>query len=127
MKLRVRVIASWIATLLALMVFLFACFGAASDAQGAIMFLFFGPLVLMLLVIAWALARAQRRREPETGAVAAWAALGTLAFVVVFFVSLFVPFLNGFPNAVIGAVAAAYEAATGQTPYEATHVAPPRS
>lgn len=102
-------------------VFVYCCFAAASDAQGAVIFILGGPIVLGALLVALFSARRLRRDIPAVGATLKWISVAGLGFVVLFFVCAFARPLRAFPNAVIGAVAAAYASITGETPYMAAH------
>lgn len=99
--------------------FVFCCFAAASDAQGGLVFIFLGPFILLLLIIAYLIARLAMRASPALAAAVTWSAAAGLAFVVAFFMSALIPGLRAFPRAVVGAVASGYEMATGETPYVA--------
>lgn len=110
-----------LALIAAKVVFVYCCFAAASDAQGAVIFVLGGPVVLGTLLIALFTARRLQRGGPAVGAMLKWIAVAGLAFVVLFFVCAFARPLRPFPNAVIGGVAAAYEGITGETPYMAAH------
>ena len=110
-----------LALIAAIVVFAYCCFAAASDAQGAVIFVLGGPIVLGAFIVALLAARRLQRDTPMIGAVIKWIAAAGLAFVVLFFVCAFARPLRPFPNAVIGGVAAAYESLTGETPYMAAH------
>lgn len=110
-----------LALIAAKVVFLYCCFAAASDAQGAVIFVLGGPIVLGVLFVALFCARRLQRDIPALGAILKWISAAGLAFVVLFFVCAFAGPLRAFPNAVIGTVAAAYTAMTGETPYAAAH------
>ncbi|HEX4984564.1 MAG TPA: hypothetical protein VFV71_00700 [Burkholderiales bacterium] len=109
------------ALLAAAAVFLFCCFAAAADAQGATLFFLGAPVMLGLLVIALLLADSAKARGAAAGPALKWLSVAGLVFVAAFFVCAFVPQLKVFPGAVIGAVAKTYEAATGESPYAAAH------
>ncbi len=101
--------------------FLFSCFSAASDAQGAILFLFTTPLMSVLLVVgalcAW---RAEKQRAPS-GRQLRWGAITALTFLWLFIGAAAIPRLRPFPEWVIGVVARGYEWMSGESPYAATH------
>lgn len=96
---------------MALSLFLLSCFGAASDAQGALIFLFMGPIMVLLLVISYLGARKISRKALSR------VSLTALAFIVFFFLSLFLPYLNHVPGFIVGGVATVFEEITGMTPY----------
>lgn len=108
-----------VALIAAKVVFVYCCFAAASDGQGAVLFILGGPIVFGALLVAMFSARRLQRDGSVFGAVVKWIAAIGLAFVVLFFVCAFVRPLRPFPNGVIGGVAAAYESMTGETPYMA--------
>lgn len=109
---------AWLAAAAA---FVFSCFAAASDVQGAYVFFLLGPVTLLLFAVAHFTARLARTLRPVLSRAVSWASLGGLVFVVAFFVSAFVGPLSAFPEGVIDAVSAGYEAITGETPYAAAH------
>jgi hypothetical protein len=121
MKTALSAAAALIAWLLAFGLFVFACFVAASDAQGALVFIFLGPVALLLFGIAWLIARLALRSHARLSRALSWSSIAGLAFVAAFFVSAFIPPLRAFPEGVIGGVAAGYKAVTGETPYAAAH------
>lgn len=100
-------------------VFLFSCFAAASDAQGALIFILLGPVVLLLLAGALVLVSLPASAGSGAARTLRWLSAAGLGFVVAFFALAFIPPARPFPAAVIGAVAAAYEAVTGESPYAA--------
>jgi hypothetical protein len=110
-----------LALIAAMVVFVYCCFAAASDAQGAVIFVLGGPIVLGTLLVALFSARRLQRGVPVIGAILKWISVAGLAFVVLFFVCAFARPLRPFPNAVIGGVAGVYESITGETPYMAAH------
>jgi hypothetical protein len=110
-----------LALIAAKVVFVYCCFAAASDAQGAVIFILGGPIVFGALLVALFCSRRLQRGAPKIGAILKWISAAGLAFVVLFFICAFARPLRPFPNAVIGAVAAAYESMTGETPYMAAH------
>ncbi|MEO8006171.1 MAG: hypothetical protein ABI771_14755 [Betaproteobacteria bacterium] len=110
-----------LALIAAKIVFVYCCFAAASDAQGAVLFVLGGPIVLGALLAALFAARRLQRDIPVMGAVLKWISAAGLAFVVLFFVCAFARPLRPFPNAIIGVVARAYQSITGETPYMAAH------
>lgn len=104
--------------LAAIAVFLFSCWATASDAQGAIVFLFLGPVILVLLGLALVLGLQVRNSSAAFGNGVCGFSIAGFAFFMAFVVSAFVPGLRAFPDGVAGGVAAAYEWITGESPYE---------
>ena len=101
----------------AVALFLFCCFAAASDAQGAFVFLFLGPVIAGVLAVAFFVLK----RTALPGRAAAWAfrLSGALAFFfAAFFACSLIPPLRAFPGAAVGAVARAFEAVAGKSPYQ---------
>jgi hypothetical protein len=111
-----RMAAGVLALLASLALFLLSCYSAASDAQGAILFLFTLPLCALLCAAAWIVNRATKTRPAASNAVV-WGARGGLTVLALFLASAFVAPLQFVPNALIGGVAAAFEAVTGLSPY----------
>jgi hypothetical protein len=97
--------------------FLLCCWSAAADAQGAVAFIFAGPIfvigILVSLVLAWF------ARRWRGGVIALCAAVALGVFIAAFYGAASVPRLRFFSNGVIGLVADAYEAVTGKSPFQA--------
>lgn len=106
----------------ALLLMIWGCWAAVSDAQGAIAFLVLGPLSIALAIGALLLAREGRRLGGRGVAVGAglFACL-LLAFQSVFFGCAFVPACRPVPQAIIAAVSSAYTLVSGETPYATAH------
>lgn len=120
----VATVAATIAWLAAVGAFVYGCFAAASDVDGAAAFFVVGPAVLLLLAMAFFIARLALVASPRLSGTLSWASLGGIVFVLVFFGSAFVGPLSAFPEGVIDGVAAGYRAITGETPYAAAHRKP---
>jgi hypothetical protein len=101
--------------------FVFSCYSAASDAQGAILFLFSGPVTLLLLAVAVVFGLLTRREGKATVGALIWLSGAELVFVILFFACAFIPPLRGFPEGVIDAVSRGYQAITGESPYATAH------
>lgn len=97
--------------ILALAAFLVGCVVAASDAQGAIFFIFVIPVVLGLLGYNIYWSRKNFKRVINVISISGF------IFTTLFVVFAFVPGLNLFPATVVGFVARGFEAVTGKTPY----------
>jgi len=95
--------------------FVFSCFAAASDGQGAIVFLLSVPLSLLLLALGLFLAI----RKPVPGSVRILAAVlcAEGAFLLLFLVSAVTPPLGSFADGTMGVVSGGFEALTGLRPY----------
>jgi hypothetical protein len=114
-----RVATSLLVLVVALVLFLYGCWTAAADAQGAVGFIFLGPLSSALALGALLLAREAVRLGAGAGAWAAGGVAGAvLALQLTFFGCAFTPACRSFPHAVVSAVSSAYTAITGVTPYE---------
>ena len=111
-----RRLAGWAALLACLALFVLSCFSAASDAQGAILFIFTLPLCALLCAAAWFINRATKAR-PAASIAVVWGARGGLAVLALFLASVFVPPLQVVPDLMIGGVSRAFEAMTGLSPY----------
>ncbi|MFN0037936.1 MAG: hypothetical protein ACKVP2_00275 [Burkholderiales bacterium] len=99
--------------------FVFTCFTAASDAQGAILFIFTGPVILALLAVSVVLGALAR--STGGGRILLWISGASALFVTSFFLASLHPALRAFPEAVIDGVASAYQAITGESPYTSAH------
>jgi hypothetical protein len=119
MKLPVSLLLALVAFVLALGLFLFGCFAAASDAQGAILFIVVGPATLGLLAGGVVLSIVGRKGHARMAATSGALSGIALLVVVAFFVGAFLPSLRWIPEGIMAGVASGYEAVTGQTPYEA--------
>ena len=108
-----------VSLVVAIALFVFTCFTAASDAQGAILFLFTGPVVLGLS--AGSVVFSLLARRAGQGRIILGMSGAAALFLVAFFLTAFLPSLRAFPEAVIGGVAAAYQAVTGESPYTSAH------
>lgn len=97
--------------IISLGVFLFGCFAAASDAQGAILFIFIIPVILGLLGYNIYWSRKNFKRTINVISISGF------VFTTLFVVFAFVPGLNLFPATVVGFVSKGFELVTGQTPY----------
>lgn len=95
--------------------FIFSCIAAASDAQGAVVFLLSVPFSLLLLTLG--LFFAVRKPVPRSGRVLA-AILGAEgAFLLLFLVSAVTPPLGSFAAAAMSVVSKGFTAVTGLSPY----------
>lgn len=106
---RLRLFSGLLAVLGSWVLFLFSCFATATDGQGAIIFLFTLPVMLVLLFGARRL-----MKDTETPRRLASA---SLFFLAAFFLSAPLPGLQLFPAAIVGGVAKTFEAFSGKTPY----------
>lgn len=97
--------------ILALAAFLAGCVVAASDAQGAIFFIFVIPIVLGLLGYNIFWSRKNFNRIINVVSISGF------IFTTLFVVFAFVPVLDQFPATVVGIVARGFEAMTGKSPY----------
>lgn len=118
-KPRLLAILSVVALLVATVVFVYSCYVAASDAQGAILFIFSGPVILVLLL--GAVVTGLLARRAGAGSALAWLSGAGLAFSIAFFAAAFFAPLRAFPDGVIGAVAWGYQAFSGESPATAAH------
>jgi hypothetical protein len=119
MKLSVSLLLAFVAFVLAVGLFLFGCFTAASDAQGAILFIVVGPATLGLLAGGIVLSIVGHKAHARMSAISGALSGIALLVVIAFFAGAFVPSLRWIPNGVMAGVASGYEALTGETPYEA--------
>jgi hypothetical protein len=101
----------YLALLVTLPLLALACYYAASDAQGAVVFFVFYPAILAV----WLLVLRQERRRGKASPLT----LGALAFLVLFLVTAFTPGPS-LPGLCIRVVAEGFEALTGETPYART-------
>lgn len=109
---------AWLATLGAIVIFLFSCFVAAADGQGAMLFIVTFPVLFFLLYLAIINTRKDQGAVQsiwKTGAF--WFSRATLVVSAAFLVFAFVPGLNLFTTALIGGVSFAFEGVTGKSPY----------
>lgn len=107
---------SIVLALLALGLFIALCWVAAADAQGAIAFFVYAPVLLILLVISFLLGRYAGATNP-IGMVAKRASIVSAIFYLVFYVSPFIG-LGSFTDGVIRTVAKSSKMMTGKTPME---------
>ena len=102
--------------LLNIVLFFASCILAASDANGALLFL---PLLLVFLLLpflAWLLSRnSEKRRNPRPFI------LAELGFVLIFYLAIFVPPLRFIPDGVMWASVTTFTKITGRSPYEWAH------
>lgn len=111
-------ILAWIAILGAIALFLFSCFVASVDGQGAILFIFTFPALFLLLLLAITLTKqGQEGSEVIWKKNARWVAKGTLAFTLAFLICAFIPGLKLFTHAVMKGFSIAFESVTGKSPY----------
>ena len=113
--------ASSVALAAGIVLFLLSCFSAASDAQGAILFLFTTPIITVSLVVGAAFAWRAEKLGAPAGRTLRWGGIAAFLFLVVFIAAALVPALRRFPESVIGAVAWGYERLSGESPYAAAH------
>lgn len=113
--------ASSVALAAGIVLFLLSCFSAASDAQGAILFLFTTPIITVSIVAGAAFAWRAEKQGARAGRGLWWGGTASFIFFVLFIVAALVPALRSFPESVIGAVAWGYERLSGESPYAATH------
>lgn len=94
---------------LAIGLFIYSGFIAASDAQGAILYIFTLPIMAGLLTVGVVLAKdaAGVRKILYAEAI----------FLVLFVAAAFIPQLRFISDGVIGGISKSFEAITGQTPY----------
>lgn len=113
-----KTLLAWLSLLGANALFLFSCFVAAADGQGAILFIFTFPALFSLLVLAIFLTR--RGQTGDEGAWkkgAQWLSRATLVVTLAFLIFSFIPGLNLFSKAVMDGVSFVFQSATGKTPY----------
>ena len=116
MKEKAAIVGSFAASVAALGIFVFSLIGAASDANGVLIFVITFPLIFALLAVALFLARKRGKAR-----FAHRFSLGILAFTAAFLLSAFIPGLRLFPQAVMGGVVQGYQLVYGMSPYEAHH------
>lgn len=91
------------------------CWAAAADAQGAIAFFIYAPVLVVLVGLAFFLGK--KAGATSVGKAAKRTSLVLAFFYFVFYVSPFVG-LNSFTDGVIGGVAKSFKAMTGKSPME---------
>lgn len=101
---------------LAIVLFLSLCWAAAADAQGAIAFFLFAPILILLLFGGFYLGRIAAK-DNRAGVHGIRLSFIVSIFIIVFYLSPFVG-LNSFSNAIIGAVAQSFEWVTGKSPMQ---------
>lgn len=101
--------------LISVAIFLGSCWVTATDGQGALVFIVTLPLSALLFLFALLLTRHQAEGVLRSALrFLSWAGM---AFLVLFFASVFVPPLRVLPDSLIGMVSKAFQAYTGMTPY----------
>ncbi len=104
---------AWFAVLGAIALFLFSCFVAAADGQGAFLFIFTFPALFLLLVLAIALTRGGGGWKKGAN----WVSRVTLFVTLAFLIFAFIPGLNLFSKVVMDGVSFTFQSVTGKTPY----------
>jgi hypothetical protein len=101
---------------LSIALFISLCWAAAVDAQGAIAFLVYAPVLFLLITVSFFLGRYSARTIP-LGRIAKRASIALAFFYLFFYISPFVG-LGSFSNKVIGLVGESFKMATGKSPME---------
>lgn len=99
---------------LSLALFISLCWTAAADAQGAIAFFVFAPVLIVLLVGSYLLSRFAGN---AIGRITKKVSMVLAVFYIAFYIAPFVG-LGKFTDSVIGGVAKSFKAMTGKTPME---------
>lgn len=96
--------------------FISLCWVAAADAQGAIAFFVYAPVLLVLSVVSFFLGR-YAGATSSIGKVAKKASIALAFFYLVFYISPYVG-LGSVTDEVIGIVAKSFKVITGKSPME---------
>ncbi len=103
-------------TLLTLLIFLASCVITLTDGQGALVFVFSIPAMSILLFCALMFSRKIRADNHSTWRMDYFPKIVS-AFLIAFFISLFIPGLKTLPDTFMNLVETTFTYATGRTPY----------
>ena len=103
-------------TLLMLVIFLASCVITLTDGQGALVFVVSIPAMSILLLCALMLGRKLTAHNHSTWRIDYFPKIVS-AFLIVFFISSFIPALRTLPDAVTNLVGTTFTYATGTSPY----------
>lgn len=103
-------------TLLTLIIFLASCVITLTDGQGALVFVVSIPAMSILLLCALMLSRKLKANNHSRWRIDYFPKIVS-AFLIAFFVSLFIPALRKLPDTVMNLVRTTFTYATGATPY----------
>lgn len=96
---------------LAVCAFVYACFVAASDAQGAVGLIFLLPIVIILFLISAMIAQKKKFKSARIASIAG------VVFTGLFLIFSFIPGLSTLPVSIISGVSTGFEMVTGKSPY----------
>ena len=99
------------------LLFLFSCLVTLTDGQGALIFIFSIPAMALLLLSALVLGRNITKTQNLGFKLDAIPKVFA-TFLIVFFVTAFIPVLNKAPQAFLGLLGKTFESMTGKSPYQ---------
>lgn len=106
----------YLLTLTAAFIFIFSCVITLSDGQGALIFVFSIPAMVVLLFFAILISH-RIKKEKDSVSYVDIAPKFLSCFLVVFFVSAFIPGLRIMPDTFMGFIGNVFALTTGKTPY----------
>lgn len=97
-------------------IFLFSSVVTLSDGQGALIFGITIPVIAILLIIAWFMARSLKKNQ-KTNLPLEKIPVAFAVILILFFAMSFIPTLNKIPSEYLRIVSILFETTTGKTPY----------
>ena len=117
MKAKIGLLIVPLTFVLAITVFVFLLFTAATDPKGAVALIIYTPIVFGLPFLTYYFAKTMLI-DGKLQSIMRKLSGGFLAFLILFYVCAPIPYLNAFPKAMVKVVAIGYEALSGESPVE---------